>query len=143
MSPRETRVAVPSLTSLRYYGHSMNSQPPNEVVKDLRERLGITTRDVAELSQKIAETQDNPEFQISNAWLTQIENSNSMPSIFKLYSLSAIYRLYRCSLSLRTRPPKTKPPPNHFPFAAHSLDHPRGLRRRPHRFLSRPFRPVL
>ena len=45
----------------------MNSQPPNEVLKDLRARLGITTRDVAELSQKIAETQGNPEFQISNA----------------------------------------------------------------------------
>ena len=71
----------------------MNSQPPNELLKDLRARLGITTRDVAELSQKIAETQGNPEFQISNAWLTQIENSNSVPSIFKLYSLSAIYRL--------------------------------------------------
>src|ERR1700756_698826 len=71
----------------------MNSQPPNEVLKDLRQRLGITTRDVAETSQKIAETQGNPEFQISNAWLTQIENSSSVPSIFKLYSLSAIYRL--------------------------------------------------
>src|SRR5438045_6747585 len=71
----------------------MNSQPPNELLRDLRARLGITTRDVAELSQKIAETQGNPEFQISNAWLTQIENSNSVPSIFKLYSLSAIYRL--------------------------------------------------
>lgn len=71
----------------------MNSQPPNEVLKDLRARLGITTRDVADLSQKIAESQCNPEFQISNAWLTQIENSNSVPSIFKLYSLSAIYRL--------------------------------------------------
>lgn len=71
----------------------MSSQPPNELLKDLRERLGITTRDVAELSQKIAESQCNPEFQISHPWLTQIETSNAVPSIFKLYSLSAIYRL--------------------------------------------------
>ena len=71
----------------------MSPQPPNEVLKDLRSRLGITTRDVAELSEKIAESEGNPEFQISNAWLTQIENSDSVPSIFKLYSLSAIYRL--------------------------------------------------
>src|SRR5689334_25416720 len=71
----------------------MNSQRPNELLKDLRERLGITTRDVAEMSQKIAESQDNGEFHISNAWLTQIENSDSVPSIFKLYSLSAIYRI--------------------------------------------------
>jgi len=67
--------------------------PPNEQLKDLRSRLGITTRDVAEFSQRIAEAQGNPEFQISNAWLTQIENSDSVPSIFKLYSLSAIYRM--------------------------------------------------
>lgn len=63
------------------------------MLKELRARLGITTRDVAELSQKIAESEGNLEFQISNAWLTQIENSDSVPSIFKLYSLSAIYRL--------------------------------------------------
>lgn len=71
----------------------MASIPPNEQLKELRSRLGITTRDVAELSQKIAESEGNPEFQISNAWLTQIENSDSVPSIFKLYSLSAIYRI--------------------------------------------------
>jgi transcriptional regulator with XRE-family HTH domain len=55
--------------------------------------LGITTRDVAEFSQKIAATEGNPEFHISNAWLTQVENSDSVPSIFKLYSLSSIYRI--------------------------------------------------
>jgi transcriptional regulator with XRE-family HTH domain len=55
--------------------------------------LRITTREVADLSQKIAEREGNSEFTISNAWLTQIENSDSVPSIFKLYSLSAIYRI--------------------------------------------------
>lgn len=68
-------------------------QSPNEQLKELRARLGITTRDVAELSQKIADTEGNPEFQISNAWLTQVENSDSVPSIFKLYTLSAVYRI--------------------------------------------------
>ena len=71
----------------------MTALPPNEQLKDLRSRLGITTRDVAEFSLRIAEAEGNPEFQISNAWLTQIENSDSVPSIFKLYSLSAIYRM--------------------------------------------------
>jgi len=66
---------------------------PSQRLKDLRSRLGITTREVAELSQKIAEREGNSEFTISNAWLTQIENSDSVPSIFKLYSLSAIYRI--------------------------------------------------
>lgn len=69
------------------------SLPPSEHLKDIRFKLGITTRDVAEFSQKIAEAEGNSEFQISNAWLTQIENSDSVPSIFKLYSLSSIYRI--------------------------------------------------
>lgn len=69
------------------------SGPPHEQLKNIRFRLGITTRDVAEFSHKIAEAEGNGEFHISNAWLTQIENSDSVPSIFKLYSLSAIYRI--------------------------------------------------
>ncbi len=56
-------------------------------------QLGITTRDVADFSQRIAEAEGSPQFQISNAWLTQIENSDSIPSIHKLYTLSAIYRI--------------------------------------------------
>jgi transcriptional regulator with XRE-family HTH domain len=69
------------------------SLQPSQKLKDVRARLGITTRDVSELSQKIADHEGNSEFHISNAWLTQIENSDSVPSIFKLYSLSAIYRI--------------------------------------------------
>ncbi len=71
----------------------MSLSPPSEQLKGIRSRLGITTRDVAELSHRIAETEENVEYQISNAWLTQVENSDSVPSIFKLYSLSAIYRI--------------------------------------------------
>src|SRR5580658_5308720 len=67
--------------------------PPSEQLKEIRNRIGITTRDVAEFSHRIAQAEDNTEFHISNAWLTQIENSDSVPSIFKLYSLSAIYRI--------------------------------------------------
>jgi len=67
--------------------------PPHEQLKGIRDRLGITTRDVAEFSHKIAEAEGNPEYQISNAWLTQVENSDSVPSIYKLYSLSSIYRI--------------------------------------------------
>lgn len=66
---------------------------PHEKLKSVRARLGITTREVSDLSQRIAEAEGNPEFHISNPWLTQVENSDSVPSIFKLYSLSAIYRI--------------------------------------------------
>jgi len=66
---------------------------PGQRLKDIRSRLGITTRDVTEKSQRIAEGESNDEFCISNAWLTQIENTNATPSIYKLYSLSAIYHV--------------------------------------------------
>jgi len=52
----------------------------------------MTTREVADFSQAIAKAEGNPEFYISNAWITQVENSDSIPSIHKLYSLSVIYR---------------------------------------------------
>lgn len=66
---------------------------PGEQLKDVRNRLGITTREVEELSRKIAEEEGNPEFYISNAWLTQLENTQSNPSIYKLFSLCVIYRI--------------------------------------------------
>lgn len=66
---------------------------PGQRLKDIRSRLGITTRDVTEKSQRIAEGEGNDEFYISNAWLTQVENTNATPSIYKLYSLSAIYHV--------------------------------------------------
>ena len=64
-----------------------------EQLKELRNRLGITIRDVESQSRRIAEAEENEEFLISNAWLTQIENTQSVPSIFKLYTLSTIYRI--------------------------------------------------
>lgn len=65
---------------------------PGEQLRELRNRLGVTTREVEEYSRTIAEDRHNEEFYISNAWLTQLENKNSIPSIFKLFSLSVIYR---------------------------------------------------
>jgi transcriptional regulator with XRE-family HTH domain len=65
---------------------------PGEQLRELRNRLGVTTREVEEFSRTIAEDRHNEEFYISNAWLTQLENKNSIPSIYKLYSLSVIYR---------------------------------------------------
>lgn len=66
---------------------------PGEQLKEIRSRLEITTREVAELSGRIADSEGNQEFHISNAWLTQIENTESIPSIYKLFSLSVIYRI--------------------------------------------------
>jgi transcriptional regulator with XRE-family HTH domain len=62
-------------------------------LKELRLRLGITVREVEEQSQRIADAQRNTEFFVSNNWLTRLENTNAVPSIHKLFSLSAIYRV--------------------------------------------------
>ncbi len=70
----------------------MTSLRAGEQLRELRNRLGITTRDVEELSRTIGEDRANDEFYISNAWLTQLENKTSVPSIYKLFSLSVIYR---------------------------------------------------
>ena len=65
---------------------------PGEQLRELRNRLGVTTREVEEFSRTIAQDCSNEEFYISNAWLTQLENKTSVPSIYKLFSLSVIYR---------------------------------------------------
>jgi transcriptional regulator with XRE-family HTH domain len=62
-------------------------------LQEIRSRLGMTTREVSERSEKIAGTKSNDEFKISIAWLTEIENSDGLPSIYKLYSLSVIYHI--------------------------------------------------
>lgn len=65
---------------------------PGDQLRELRNRLGVTTREVEELSRKLAERTGNQEYYISNEWLTQLENKDSVPSIYKLFSLSVIYR---------------------------------------------------
>jgi len=53
---------------------------PRDQLRELRNRLGITTREVEELSRKLAERTCSQEFYISNAWLTQLENKDSVLS---------------------------------------------------------------
>jgi transcriptional regulator with XRE-family HTH domain len=62
-------------------------------LQEIRFRLGMTTREVSERSERIAQGEGNPEFQISYAWLAEVENSDAIPSIYKLYSLSVIYHI--------------------------------------------------
>ena len=61
-------------------------------LRDIRKHLGISIREVEESSKKVAHSEGNSEYIISNAWLAQIENSDSTPSIYKLFTLSIVYR---------------------------------------------------
>jgi transcriptional regulator with XRE-family HTH domain len=62
-------------------------------LRKIRDRLKLRVRDVEEASQKIAEKHRNDEFAIYINRLSEIENRGLIPSIYKLYSLCAIYRL--------------------------------------------------
>jgi transcriptional regulator with XRE-family HTH domain len=62
-------------------------------LKMIRLRLGLTTRQVAEMSRQIAKAEQHAEAALSHARLVQIENGTSTPSVYKLFALSAIYGL--------------------------------------------------
>lgn len=65
---------------------------PGTQLKKLRDRLGLTVRKVEEESRLIANTEGNEEYYVSHAWLTALEKTHVVPSIYKLFSLSLIYR---------------------------------------------------
>src|SRR6516162_4613000 len=62
-------------------------------LRRVRERLKLTYRDVERASRDIAARRGNSDFQISLSRLADIENRRSVPSIFRLYTLAAIYHL--------------------------------------------------
>ena len=73
----------------------LGSTPNPEAGKKLRAervRVGLSTRAVQELSQRIAREKNNQEYYISHAWLTDAESGKFTPTIYKLYSLSLIYK---------------------------------------------------
>lgn len=62
-------------------------------LKKVRERLDLRYRDVEEASAKIAEHHQNDEFSLGLSRLADIENKGVVPTLYRLYSLCAIYRL--------------------------------------------------
>jgi transcriptional regulator with XRE-family HTH domain len=66
---------------------------PGEKLKRARERLSLTFREVEEASQQIARRRGSDEFSIALSRLADIENKGTVPSIYRIYSLCAIYCL--------------------------------------------------
>jgi transcriptional regulator with XRE-family HTH domain len=62
-------------------------------LKSVRERLGLTVREVEEYSNRIAEVHQSEEYTIALSRLSDIENKRTVPSLYRLYSLCAIYRI--------------------------------------------------
>jgi transcriptional regulator with XRE-family HTH domain len=68
-------------------------QEPGRRLRHTRERLKLKYRDVEQASQHIAARRGSDEFLVGLSRLADIENKGTVPSIFRLYSLCAIYRL--------------------------------------------------
>lgn len=66
---------------------------PGEKLKHAREHLKLTFRQVEAASQAIAARRGSDEFVVALSRLADIENKGTTPTIFRLYTLCAIYRL--------------------------------------------------
>ncbi len=66
---------------------------PGLRLRQARERLGLTYRDVERASYEVAERRGRPDFVIHISRLADIENRGVVPGLHKLYTLAALYRL--------------------------------------------------
>src|ERR1700751_4714672 len=66
--------------------------PAGKSLRTLREKLGLTMRDVEHSSARIAEKYRNEEFSIPPSRLSDIDTKGILPSIYRLYPLAIIYR---------------------------------------------------
>ncbi|HXJ12177.1 MAG TPA: helix-turn-helix transcriptional regulator, partial [Candidatus Limnocylindrales bacterium] len=67
--------------------------PPGLRLRQTRETLGLTYREVEQASYELAAKRGRPDFILHISRLADIENRNVVPSLHKLYSLAAIYHL--------------------------------------------------
>src|SRR5258705_8921314 len=66
---------------------------PGLRLRQARERLGLTYRDVERASYELAARRGRPDFILHISRLADIENRGVVPGLHKLYTLAAIYRL--------------------------------------------------
>ena len=62
-------------------GYSPNPDPGRRL-REARQRLRLSTREVERLSRRLAEEKENQEYYISHAWLSEIERGELTPGIF-------------------------------------------------------------
>lgn len=66
---------------------------PGLRLRQVRERLGLTYRDVERISYELAARRGRPEFVLHISRLADIENHDVVPSLHKLYTLAVAYHL--------------------------------------------------
>lgn len=72
---------------------------PGLRLRQARERLGLTYRDVERASYEIAERRGRPEFILHISRLADIENRGVVPGLHKLFTMAAIYHLSPLEIS--------------------------------------------
>jgi len=72
---------------------SRPSPEAGQRLKAARLRAHLSTHEVERLSHEIASAERNPDCCISHSFLLQVEKGEHVPGLFKLYTLSRIYRL--------------------------------------------------
>ncbi len=85
----------------------------------LREKLGLTMRDIETASERIARKRENEEYLVPISRLSDFETKGVIPSIYRLYSLAVIYRRdlreillwYGVSLEIQVSDLKISAPP--------------------------------
>ena len=68
-------------------------EDPGFRLKRVREKLKLTLRDVEDESQIIVDRRRSQEYKLGLSRLSEIENHSVTPSIYRIYTLCAIYRL--------------------------------------------------
>ena len=66
---------------------------PGLRLRQVRESLGLTYRDVEKASYELAARRGRPEFILHISRLADIENRNVVPGLHKLYTLAVVYHL--------------------------------------------------
>jgi transcriptional regulator with XRE-family HTH domain len=62
-------------------------------LRRMRVRLGFSIREVERRSHELAKKRQSPDFFLSRGWIADIENGKFIPGVFKMVSLSVLYRL--------------------------------------------------
>ncbi len=87
-------MAIPAIvdrSSALKQDHS--TEDPGYRLKRVREQLRLTLRDVENESQIIVDRRRSQEYKLGLSRLSEIENHSVVPSIYRIYTLCAIYRL--------------------------------------------------
>lgn len=60
-------------------------------MRQFRESLGLTMRDVQDMSRQISKAMRNPDYVVSPSRLSDIESKGHTPNLYRLHALALVY----------------------------------------------------